>query len=85
VVGVLTRSDLIAGLSRHGEDAPVAHAMRTAVVSVDVSDTLDRALQQLQDMPGGVALVTDQGHLVGLLSPNSLADFVRLQAARRRG
>ena len=85
VVGLLTKSDLIAGLSRHGEEAPVADAMRHGVVSVDVSETLDRALQRLREAPGGVALVTDQGHLVGLLSPNSLADFVRLQAARRRG
>ena len=58
--------------------------MRQAVVSVDVSETLDRALERLQEVPGGVLLVTDQGHLVGLLSSNSLADFVRLQAARQR-
>ena len=84
VLGLLTRGDLIAGLSRHGEDALVADAMRQAVVFVDVSETLDRALERLQEVPGGVLLVTDQGHLVGLLSSNSLADFVRLQAARQR-
>lgn len=84
VIGVLTKSDLIAGLSHHGEDAPVADAMQHRAVSVDVSDTLDQALRQLQEVPGAVALVTDHGRLVGLLSPNSLADFVRLQAARRR-
>lgn len=85
VVGMLTKQDLITGLAEHGEDTPVADVMQPAVVSVEASDTLDRAFLQLQEAPGVVALVTDQGHLVGLLSPHSLADFVRLQAARRRG
>lgn len=84
VVGLLTKADLIAGLSRHGEEAPVADAMRHNPLSIDASEPLDHALRRLQEFPGAVALVTDQGRLVGLLPANSLADFVRLQAARRR-
>ena len=84
VVGLLTKADLIAGLSRHGEEAPVADAMRHNPLSVDAAEPLDNTLHRLREFPGTVALVTDQGRLVGLLSPNSLADFVRLQAARRR-
>jgi Zn-dependent protease/predicted transcriptional regulator len=84
VMGLLTKTDLLAGLSRHGDNAPVASAMRHSVVTLDASDTLDRALHRMQEVSGAVALVTDQGRLVGLLSANSLADFVRLQTARHR-
>jgi Zn-dependent protease/CBS domain-containing protein len=83
VAGMLTKPDIVRGLSRHGERAPIATAMRPDVLVVDASDMLDEAFQRLQGSPGAVAAVTDRGRFVGLLAADTLEDFVRLQAARR--
>jgi CBS domain-containing protein len=83
VAGMLTKPDIVRGLSRHGDRAPIATAMRPDVPVVDAADMLDEAYQRLQGSPSAVAAVTDRGRFVGLLAADTFDDFVSLQAARR--
>lgn len=82
VVGMLTRGGLLAALSRLGEDTPVARAMTQSVPTIEATNMLDEAFYRLQEAAATTAPVMDRGQLVGLLTVQSLADFVRLRTAQ---
>jgi CBS domain-containing protein len=84
VVGVLTRTDLMKGLTQQGVDATVASAMTAGLEVAEPSEMLDSAFQRL-DAAGRVAApVVRDGQLVGLLTVDNVGEFLTLQSALRR-
>jgi Zn-dependent protease/CBS domain-containing protein len=81
LVGVLTRSDLVNGLSRAGALAPVSLAMRTDVPTVDPGDRLEAVLTSEDRF--SATMVVRGGRLFGILLPENLAALVRLRSAAR--
>jgi Zn-dependent protease/CBS domain-containing protein len=79
--GVLTRDDMLRGLAAGGPQSRVGDAMRRDVQIVRPRDGLDAALRGLDARQCSVALVVQDDQLVGLLTTDAVAEFLRIQAA----
>jgi Zn-dependent protease/CBS domain-containing protein len=73
-VGLLTRKDLAAALGRPGPEALVGDVMRREVVTADPKEMLQNVLVRLQER--GTLPVVEDGHLVGLLTADTLAQVL---------
>jgi Zn-dependent protease/CBS domain-containing protein len=81
VVGMLTRRDLLASLHELGPQAPVASALRREVAPVEASVPLDEIFQRMQADNLPVVPVTREGHLMGLLTMENIAEFLMVTEA----
>lgn len=83
VVGVLTRNALLEGLVKRGQEAPVIDVMRRDFITVDSHDMLEGAFARIQSCDCQTVPVVHLGKLVGLITPDNLGEFLRIQAALR--
>lgn len=81
LVGLLTRHDLLHGLTGGGPQSHVADAMERDLPIVAPQDMLDAALSQLDAHQSSTAPVVQDGRLIGLLTADAVAEFLKLQAA----
>jgi len=84
IVGVLTQSDLLSALSKHGRHAAVSEAMQREFVTVDSLDMLETAFQKLQECNCHTLPVTRKDRLIGLMTMDNLGELMRIQAALRQ-
>jgi Zn-dependent protease/CBS domain-containing protein len=84
VVGVLLRDDVLKALARRGSEWRVRELMRRAFETVEASDMLDTAFARLQTCACHTLPVTSRGALVGLISMDSVGEFMRIQTALGR-
>ena len=84
-VGVLRQADLLAGLSQRGPEAPVAGFMRPVGEVVAPGEMLDDVFARLQGEESRTFAVVSGGRVVGLLTPENLGEFLRIQAAMAAG
>ena len=86
VVGILTRADLLRGLTQHGQDAPVRTVMSHDFETADAHELLDQVLLRLQQCRCRSMPVLRDGELVGILTPENLSEYlmIREALARRR-
>lgn len=81
LVGLLTRHDLIQGLSEGGPQSRVADAMERDLQLVGPQDMLDAVLSRLDARQSSTAPVVQNGQLIGLLTADAVIEFLKLQAA----
>jgi len=84
-VGVLPRADLLVALAEHGENHPVAAAMRRDFLVTDYTEMLEVAFQRLQECECHTMPVVHEGRLVGLLTMDNLGEYFLIQAAMKKG
>jgi len=82
VVGVLTRSDVLAALSRQEFETPVNGIMRREFQTADLNEMLESAFARLQTCRCHTMPVTQGGQLVGLLTSENVGEFLMIQSAR---
>jgi Zn-dependent protease len=82
-MGVLTRQDLLRGLSQGGRDARAADYLTPDLETVEIDDSLVSALTRLREKAGSCLQVTDQGRTVGLLTTENVGEFLMIRAALR--
>ncbi|MFQ5458053.1 MAG: site-2 protease family protein [Myxococcota bacterium] len=85
VLGVLTRADLLAGLSRGHERAPVGTLVRADLGALSPDDSLEDSLERLRSAGATALPVVDNNHLVGLLTLENISEYVMVHTARGRG
>ena len=86
VVGMLTRGDLMAALSRRGASTTVAEVMKRDFETVDAGEMIEVAFARLQACDCHSAPVLYNNHMVGLLTMDNVGEFLMIQAALgRRG
>ena len=83
VVGVLTRSALLAGLGRHGATSTVEASMDRSFRAATPGELVERALARLRECRCQTAPVVSDGRLCGVLSAENIAEFVMIGAALR--
>lgn len=81
VVGILTRQDLLAGLTRNGPQAQVGSAMQREFETVDPSEMLETAFRRLQKCQCRTVVVTYSNQLVGLVTMENVGEWLAIQAA----
>jgi Zn-dependent protease/CBS domain-containing protein len=79
--GLLTRSDLLAGLARGGRDAPVVEHAKTDIPSVEANSPLSAAVTRLREGQGPCLQVVDHEETVGLLTLENVGEFLMVRAA----
>jgi Zn-dependent protease/CBS domain-containing protein len=89
VVGMLGREAMLRALAADGPEVPVATVMRTDPKLVHPNDNLDHAFVQLMTEGEALPVVDDRGRLVGMLTSDSVGEFLlvreALQTRRERG
>jgi Zn-dependent protease/predicted transcriptional regulator len=84
--GILTRDNLIRGLSKRGVGATVSEAMTPGVPAVSPTLSFQEALERLRSsrLPA-LPVIDPSGSLVGLLTSDNIADLLLVQRARSDG
>jgi CBS domain-containing protein len=80
--GILTRDNLIHGLSQRGPQSTVAEAMSAGVPSVPPTLGFQEALDRLRASRLPALPVIDDGSLVGLLTMDNITDLLLVRRAR---
>ena len=80
LVGLLTRQALLGGLRKGGPHSTIADAMERDLQTVDPREMVESALGQLDARQSSAAPVVQDGRLIGLLTVESVAEFLSLQA-----
>jgi Zn-dependent protease len=84
LVGVLTRSDVVRGLSVDGGEASVASAMHRGFATAHPTDVLEGVLSGIQ--PEAVPIVVLRNDaVVGIMTAENIGEFILMQGARRAG
>lgn len=81
VVGVLTRSDLLMALAKHGQNTPVAEVMQREFHVVDSAEMLETAFTRLQACACHTLPVVRNGELAGLVTMDNVGEFLMIQTA----
>jgi Zn-dependent protease len=81
VVGVLTKSDLIAALAKHGQHHSVGDAMHRSFKTAEEAEMLDVAVARLHECGCPALPVTRHGELVGMISMENLAELLMIRNA----
>ncbi len=85
-LGILTRNDLIKALKERGPDAPVSEAMAPDLPTIGHRQHLDEAFRLLQEKSAAAVGVIDAtGRLIGLITPETVAEMMMVQAALPQG
>jgi Zn-dependent protease len=84
LAGVLLRSDVLKALAQRASDWRVRDIMRREFEVVDAADMLDTAFARLQSCNCHTLPVTSRGALVGLLTMESVGEFLLIQSALGR-
>lgn len=84
--GILTRNDLIRALKERGPDAPVSEAMVPNFPTIGHRQHLDEAFRLLHEKSSAaVGVIDGGGRLVGLITPETVAEMMMVQAALPKG
>lgn len=83
VVGVLTRSGMLAGLGRGGPSSPVSASMDTSFRTASPSEPVERAVARLRECHCASMPVMSDGQLAGVLTSENIAEFVMIATALR--
>jgi Zn-dependent protease/CBS domain-containing protein len=79
--GLLTRADLLAGLSRGGREAPVADFLRPGPEPVEADSPLFAAVARLRESGTPCVPVVEHGHTVGLLTLENVGEYLMVRTA----
>jgi Zn-dependent protease/CBS domain-containing protein len=81
LVGILTRDALVGGLARHGPGGVVREVMTRDFERADPRELLEPAFARLQACQCPVIPVVSNGRLVGLLTPDNVAEYLMIRGA----
>jgi Zn-dependent protease/predicted transcriptional regulator len=83
VVGVMTRTDLLAALAQRGRDAPVADVMARTFQTAEPTELLATAFERLRECKCHTLPVLRDRRLVGVLTMENVGEFVMIESALR--
>jgi Zn-dependent protease/CBS domain-containing protein len=83
LVGVLTRSDVVRGLSGGSAEASVASAMRREFATAHPTDMLESVLARLQTPVEAPIVVVREDAVVGLVTAENIGEFILMRGARQ--
>ena len=84
VIGILTRADLLIAIAAHGQEHPVAAAMRRDFLTTEYAVMLEVSFQRLQECECHTMPVLHQGKLVGLMTMENLGEYFLIEAAKKK-
>jgi CBS domain-containing protein len=80
VLGVLTRSEILVGLSEFGPSGLIGSVMKRNFMAADAAANADQVLTKCRGGDDEIIPVIEQGQLIGLLSPAHIPDALAVRA-----
>lgn len=84
VMGILTRANLISGLSQGGADRSVTEVMQREFATAEPDEMLETVLGRLATAPCRTIPVLEDGALVGIVTMDNLGEYLMIQNALHR-
>jgi predicted transcriptional regulator len=84
VMGILTRANLLAGLTQHGPEQLVTSVMQREFEAAEPNEVLQTALARMAASPTRIMPVLQDGTLVGLVTQENLGEYLMFQNALHR-
>jgi Zn-dependent protease/CBS domain-containing protein len=84
VMGILTRGNLLGGLSQFGPEQLVTSVMERQFETTEPNEMLQSALGRLVTSPTRIMPVLQDGTLVGLVTQENLGEYLMIQNALHR-
>jgi CBS domain-containing protein len=84
VLGVVTRDDFLAALTRHGQNVAVSSVMRGSLPNVDSYEMIENALMRIQESGVPALPVTHAGQLVGIVTSENITEYLMIRSALRK-
>jgi len=84
VMGILTRSNLLAGLGKYGPEQAVTAVMQREFETAEPNEMLQAVLNRLATSPSRVIPVLQNGVLVGLVTAENIGEYLMIQNALHR-
>lgn len=84
VVGLLPREDLIAALKQRSDETPVSEVMRRQCVVAHPSESVEAAFGRLAPGQCATLPVVHAGHLVGIVTAESVNEYMAITGAQPR-
>jgi Zn-dependent protease/predicted transcriptional regulator len=81
VVGVLRQADLLRGLHDHGKLCRVDQVMQAEPSSMDIGESLEHVLENMDAGQSGLLVVTDHGRMAGIIDIENLMELLRINKA----
>lgn len=81
VMGILTRANLLAGLSQYGPDQQVASVMQREFETAEPNQMLESVLNRLSASRNRSMPVMQDGKLVGLVTLDNIGEYLMIQKA----
>jgi len=81
VVGVVTRDDFLAALTRHGQNVAISAVMRNSPPEVDSYEMVESALMRIQESGVPALPVTHGGNLVGIITAENITEYLMIRSA----
>jgi len=85
VLGVSTRDDFLAVLTRQGPQVSVVSVMRSGLPEVDSYEMVENALERIRESGAPVLPVTHAGQLVGMINAENITEFLMIRSAIKSG
>jgi len=83
IVGILSKNDIINGLSKHGQEVPVREVMTTGFKHVDAATPLRDIFKTMQREKLDILPVFDGQKLIGVIDQDNIQEFIMVQSALR--
>jgi len=84
IVGIVTRNDFLAALTRDGQNVAVSSVMRGNLPEVDSYEMVENALTRIQESGVPALPVTHGGQLVGIVTAENITEYLMIRTALRR-
>ncbi len=81
LAGMISRADIVEALKSASTETPIAAFAHKDFSTIDPGETMDKAIEKLNESPA-VGVVGQDGVLLGLLTRQSLAEVMLIKAAR---
>lgn len=84
VVGVLTRKELVRGLSAYGKSVQVSKVMKKDYITLDPEMPLQEVYQKMMREGCMVSPVYENGSFIGIVDKNNIDELLMVEAALRQ-
>jgi Zn-dependent protease/CBS domain-containing protein len=81
IVGILSRSELIRGLSQQGKDGKVSQAMNTTFKTITAKEALEEIYLEMKSTGQSILPVVEGSQLVGILDAENISEFLLIKDA----
>jgi len=84
VVGVVTRKNLVKGVSESGKSGLVGSIMKKDIFKLEINMPLEKVLTEMQSAKAEIAPVYDNQKVCGVLDVENIMEFLMLQDAQHK-